>query len=155
MKPTKSTETVKVAIRCRPMNTREKREGNPVCVDANKSENQVTVSKPEGPSEDKTFQFDYVYPPGTDQRTIYDEVAFPLVESVFLGYNGTIFAYGQTGCGKTYTMMGEYDNLELRGIIPNAFSHLFGFINSGLGGDNKKYLVRCSFLGKYNKNAYT
>jgi len=144
MKPTK-TETVKVAIRVRPLNAREKKEGNPVCVDANKQDNQITVSKAEG--EDKTFNFDYVYPPGTDQRTIYDEVAFPLVESVFLGYNGTIFAYGQTGCGKTYTMMGDFDVAEQRGIIPNVFSHLFGFISSGLGGDNKKYLVRCSFLG--------
>ncbi len=148
MKPAHKTETVKVAIRCRPMNAREKKEGNQIVVNSNRQDNIVSVSKPDGNGEDKTFQFDYVYPPNTNQRTIYDEVAFPLVESVFLGYNGTIFAYGQTGCGKTYTMMGDFDNVEDRGIIPNAFAHIFGFITSGLGGENKKYLVRCSYLGK-------
>ena len=64
---------------------------------------------------------------------MYDESAFPLVESVIEGYNGTIFAYGQTGCGKTHTMMGLKDNPEERGIIPNAFEHIFGFIDSANG----------------------
>jgi hypothetical protein len=50
---------------------------------------------------------------------VYDESAFPLVESVIEGYNGTIFAYGQSGFGKTHTMLGIPDNPELRGIIPN------------------------------------
>lgn len=141
------TETVKVAIRVRPMNSNEKKEGNKVCVEADKQENSVVVSKPDN-NDNKCFNFDYVYPPGSQQRDIYDEVAFPLVESVFLGYNATIFAYGQTGCGKTYTMIGDFDNVNERGITPNAFSHIFGYINSN-SGSNKKFLVRCSFLGKY------
>ena len=45
------------------------------------------------------------------------------------GYNGTIFAYGQTGCGKTHTMIGYKDSKELRGIIPNAFEHIFGYFD--------------------------
>jgi len=148
MKPSK-TETVKVAIRVRPINAREKREGNPIVVEANNQENTVTVTNPKAANEDKTFGFDYVYPPGTPQQILYDEVGFPLVESVFEGYNGTIFAYGQTGCGKTYTMMGDFDKPEERGIIPNVFSHIFGYINSGSGGgSNRKFLVRCSFIGK-------
>jgi kinesin family protein 3/17 len=53
--------------------------------------------------------------------SIYDETAFPLVESVMQGYNGTIFAYGQTGCGKTYTMLGDMGDVQSMGIIPNAF----------------------------------
>jgi len=52
-----------------------------------------------------------------------------LVESVIEGYNGTIFAYGQTGCGKTHTMMGLKDDPAERGIIPNAFDHVFTFID--------------------------
>ena len=61
---------------------------------------------------------------------MYDETAFPLVESVLEGYNGTIFAYGQTGCGKTHTMMGAKEaGPEHIGIIPNAFEHIFGFID--------------------------
>ena len=53
---------------------------------------------------------------------MYDETAFPLVESVIKGYNGTIFAYGQTGCGKTHTMLGVPSDQQLRGIIPNCFA---------------------------------
>jgi hypothetical protein len=45
-----------------------------------------------------------VYDDNSLQRVVYDEIAYPLVESVIEGYNGTIFAYGQTGCGKTFTM---------------------------------------------------
>ena len=45
------------------------------------------------------------------------------------GYNGTIFAYGQTGCGKTHTMLGIPDDHQMRGIIPNCFAHIFGFID--------------------------
>jgi len=143
------TETVKVAIRVRPMNARERKEGNQVVVEVDKQENAITVIKPDGSNDNKTFNYDYVYPPATIQRDIYDEVAFPLVESVFQGYNGTIFAYGQTGCGKTYTMIGDFENPKERGITPNAFSHIFGYISSGsCGNSNKKFLVRCSFIGK-------
>jgi len=144
MKPQTKTETVKVAIRVRPMNSREKKEGNQTVVNADKQENMVTVDKPDGSNDPKSFAFDYVYPPNSKQRDIYDEVAFPLVESVFEGYNCTIFAYGQTGCGKTHTMMGDFDNPVERGIVPNAFGHIFGYINSG---SNKKFLIRCSYIG--------
>eukprot|EP00359_Climacostomum_virens_P006810 CAMPEP_0204914734 /NCGR_PEP_ID=MMETSP1397-20131031/12636_1 /ASSEMBLY_ACC=CAM_ASM_000891 /TAXON_ID=49980 /ORGANISM="Climacostomum Climacostomum virens, Strain Stock W-24" /LENGTH=1044 /DNA_ID=CAMNT_0052086443 /DNA_START=99 /DNA_END=3233 /DNA_ORIENTATION=- len=97
----------------------------------------------------KTFAFDTVYPPDCRQRQIYDETAFPLVESVLEGYNGTIFAYGQTGCGKTFTMTGVPDNEELRGIIPNSFAHIFSAIEEI--GAAKTFLVRCSFIEIYNE----
>jgi len=70
----------------------------------------------------KTFAYDAVYDTDSLQQTVYDESAFPLVESVIEGYNGTIFAYGQTGCGKTHTMLGKPEVAELRGIIPNCFA---------------------------------
>jgi len=81
---------------------------------------------------------------------VYDESAFPLVESVLEGYNGTIFAYGQTGCGKTHTMMGLKDDPSERGIIPNAFAHIFGCIDQETS--TKKYLVRASYLEIYNED---
>ena len=139
------SECVKVAIRVRPMNSHEKEQNSTICVDVDTANNTVSVSK----TDTKTFQFDYVYPMETTQRQIYDEVAFPIVDSIFQGYNGTIFAYGQTGCGKTFTMMGIVDNPELKGIIPNAFSHIFGFIKTE--GESKKFLVRCSFVEIYNE----
>ena len=139
------SECVKVAIRVRPMNSHEKEQNSTICVEVDTTNNTVSVSK----TDTKTFQFDYVYPMETTQRQIYDEVAFPIVDSIFQGYNGTIFAYGQTGCGKTFTMMGIVDNPELKGIIPNAFSHIFGFIKTE--GESKKFLVRCSFVEIYNE----
>ena len=108
-------ECVKVAIRVRPMNKHEKEQNSTVCVDVDKANNTVSVSK----TDCKTFQFDYVYPMETTQRQIYDEVAFPIVDSIFQGYNGTVFAYGQTGCGKTFTMMGIVTDPNLKGIIYN------------------------------------
>jgi kinesin family protein 3/17 len=77
----------------------------------------------------KNFTYDAVYDWNSTQRAVYDQSAFPLVESVLEGYNGTIFAYGQTGCGKSHTMMGYKSSPEDRGIIPNAFYHIFGFID--------------------------
>jgi hypothetical protein len=65
---------------------------------------------------------------------VYDECAFGLVESVLKGYNGTMFAYGQTGCGKTFTMMGVPDDPGMRGIIPNCFAHIFGVIDENEEG---------------------
>jgi hypothetical protein len=141
------TETVKVAIRVRPINAREKKEQSVNCVEVDKTNNQVSILKDD--AEEKTFNFDYVYPPGVPQKTVYNEIAFPLVESVFEGYNGTIFAYGQTGCGKTFTMMGDPTSNEMKGIIPNAFDHIFGYINTE--GDTKKFMVRCSFIEIYNE----
>ena len=67
------------------------------------------------------------------------------------GYNGTIFAYGQTGCGKTHTMIGIRNNKDLRGIIPNAFDHIFGYFDDAQN-KQKKFLIRCSYLEIYNEN---
>ena len=101
-----------------------------MCVECDKKTNQVILSKPSDPGEvPKAFTYDAVYDWNSTQRSVYDESAFPLVESVIEGYNGTIFAYGQTGCGKTHTMMGYKDDPAERGIIPNAFEHIFGFID--------------------------
>lgn len=67
------------------------------------------------------------------------------------GYNGTIFAYGQTGCGKTHTMIGLKNNKAEKGIIPNAFDHIFGFFDAK-ANNSKKFLIRCSYLEIYNEN---
>jgi len=83
---------------------------------------------------------------------VYDESAFPLVESVIKGYNGTIFAYGQTGCGKTHTMLGIPSDPVQRGIIPNCFAQIFGFIDEK--SNAMKFLVRCSYLEIYNEEIH-
>ena len=65
------------------------------------------------------------------------------------GYNGTIFAYGQTGTGKTHTMEGSESDESLRGIVPRAISYIFNAIEEA--ANTKKYLVRISFLELYNE----
>ena len=59
------------------------------------------------------------------QETIYTEAASPIIGNVLEGYNGTVFAYGQTGTGKTHTMMGVPDVPDLKGIMPRAFEDIF------------------------------
>ena len=61
-----------------------------------------------------------------------------------------MFAYGQTGCGKTHTMIGNIEDESMKGIMPKSFTHIFSAINSG----NKagiQFLIRCSFIEIYNE----
>ena len=109
---------------------------------------QVQIKKPDT-NEKKSFTFDFVYDDSSTQQQVYDDSAFSLVESVLEGYNGTMFAYGQTGCGKTHTMVGSPESEETKGIIPKAFKHIFGCIDGESG--SKKFLVRCSYLEIYNE----
>ena len=95
----------------------------------------------------KLFSFDGVYYMEDNTKQIYEEICFPLVESVLEGFNGTIFAYGQTGCGKSYTMMGV-DNDENRGVIPRVFYHVFDEIAVS---EATKFLVHASYLEIYNE----
>ena len=73
----------------------------------------------------------------------------PIIESVIQGYNGTIFAYGQTGTGKTFTMEGNLKEEELKGIIPRSFDMIFNLIKTTF---NTNFLIRVSFLEIYNEN---
>lgn len=96
------------------------------CLKVEKGDNQINIIKPDEEANIKSFAYDSVYDTDSLQQVVYDESAFPLVESVIEGYNGTIFAYGQTGCGKTHTMLGTQD---MPGIIPGCFKHIFGYID--------------------------
>ena len=112
------------------MNKKENGLGCKSVVRVDKDQNQIELQRPDGNNNMcKSFAYDSVYDIDAQQQVVYDESAFPLVESVIKGYNGTIFAYGQTGCGKTHTMLGVPDDPNLRGIIPNCFAHIFGNID--------------------------
>ena len=113
----------------------------------------MAVPRPDRPDDaPKNFTFDAVYDKDTLQKNFYDESAYPIVESVLQGFNGTIFAYGQTGCGKTHTMQGYADPPEMRGVIPNSFDHVFEAVRAD-GGKNQ-YLIRCSYLEIYNEDIH-
>lgn len=85
------------------------------------------------------------------QETLYTDTAAPIVDSVLQGFNGTIFAYGQTGTGKTHTMEGRESPEELRGVIPRAFHHIFDAITA-VANPGKEFLVRASYLEIYNED---
>merc|ERR1711935_751263 len=99
------------------------------------------------PEDSKSFTFDAIYDWNSKQQDIYDETARPIVEAVLGGMNGTIFAYGQTGTGKTFTMEGIKDPPELKGVIPNSFEHIFKTISQCKPG--RRYLVCASYLEIY------
>lgn len=81
---------------------------------------------------------------------LYRHIALPIVEKAFQGYNGTIFAYGQTGTGKTYTMSGVPNQNDLKGIIPNTFSHIFAQISRASG--ERSFVVTVTYLEIYNED---
>ncbi|KAM9296489.1 kinesin-like protein KIF3B [Gastrophryne carolinensis] len=149
MSKSKSSETVRVVVRCRPMNSKEIAAGFEKVVDVDVKLGQVAVKIQKGASEmPKTFTFDAVYDCNSKQVELYDETFRPLVDSVLLGFNGTIFAYGQTGTGKTYTMEGIRGDVDKRGVIPNSFDHIFTHISRS---QNQQYLVRASYLEIYQE----
>ncbi|XP_034445865.1 kinesin-like protein KIF3B isoform X1 [Hippoglossus hippoglossus] len=151
MSKSKSPETVKVVVRCRPMNEKEQANKFERVVSVDVKLGQIVVrnhreaSASESP---KVFTFDSVYDWNSKQIDLYDETFRPLVDSVLLGFNGTIFAYGQTGTGKTYTMEGVRNDPEKRGVIPNSFEHIFTHISRS---QNQQYLVRASYLEIYQE----
>ena len=123
------------------------------CVKVNSSRNEVLLSKgPDStPDEDKSFSFDEVIDPQSTQQSVYESGAFQLIESLMEGYNGTIFAYGQTSSGKTHTMMGVPQDPELKGIIPRSFDHIMSIMVSAT---EKKFMVRCSMVEIYNEDIF-
>merc|ERR1719277_2614086 len=116
-------------------------------VDMDLRDGVARVRRP-GTQDFKDFTFDSVYDHTTIQSKFYDDTGYAIVENVMDGYNGTIFAYGQTGTGKTHTMVGPDGVEEQYGVIPRTFHHIFRNINST---PNKKFLVRASYLEIYNE----
>uniref|UniRef100_A0A671Q1M6 Kinesin-like protein n=1 Tax=Sinocyclocheilus anshuiensis TaxID=1608454 RepID=A0A671Q1M6_9TELE len=151
MSKSKSSESVKVVVRCRPMNEKERAANFQRVVSVDVKFGQVAVRNPRSASSHehpKVFTFDSVYDWNSKQMELYDETFRPLVDSVLFGFNGTIFAYGQTGTGKTFTMEGVRNDPDRRGVIPNSFEHIFTHISRS---QNQQYLVRASYLEIYQE----
>ncbi|KAL4666986.1 hypothetical protein H8959_005675 [Pygathrix nigripes] len=145
-----ASEAVKVVVRCRPMNQRERELHCQPVVTVDCARGQCCIQNPGAAEEPpKQFTFDGAYHVDHVTEQIYNEIAYPLVEGVTEGYNGTIFAYGQTGSGKSFTMQGLPDPPSQRGIIPRAFEHVFESVQCA---ENTKFLVRASYLEIYNED---
>ncbi|KAM6216943.1 kinesin-like protein KIF17 [Rhynchocyon petersi] len=145
-----ASESVKVVVRCRPMNQRERDLNCQPVVTVDSARGQCFIQNPGATDEPpKQFTFDGAYYMHHFTEQIYNEIAYPLVEGVTEGYNGTIFAYGQTGSGKSFTMQGLPEPSSQRGIIPRAFEHIFESVQCA---ENTKFLVRASYLEIYNED---
>ncbi|KAG5072770.1 hypothetical protein JHK86_007981 [Glycine max] len=148
---------VQVLLRCRPFSDEELRSNVPQVVTCNEYNREVAVSQSiAGKHIDRVFTFDKVFGPSAQQRDLYDQAVIPIVNEVLEGFNCTIFAYGQTGTGKTYTMEGECKraksgpNGELptgAGVIPRAVKQIFDTLES----QNAEYSVKVTFLELYNE----
>lgn len=143
------SEAVRVIVRCRPMNEREEKLNCEVVLAMDTSIAQVQLRRPKNKqAPPKLFTFDGVYYMEDTTQQIYEDICFPLVEGVLQGFNGTVFAYGQTGCGKSYTMMGVEDPPENKGVIPRAFDHVF---DQAAVVEGVKYVIQASYLEIYNE----
>ena len=144
---------INVVVRCRSRNEREVRENSGVVV-ATEGVRGRAVELAMGPSalSNKTYRFDRVFSPAADQAMVYADVVAPVLDEMLRGYNCTIFAYGQTGTGKTYTMSGDMDDAlgllsDSAGIIPRVLYSLF----RKLEADEAESSVKCSFIELYNE----
>lgn len=141
---------MKVVVRCRPMNQKEIAQGHQRIIEMNVKKGTIEINNPAKKEEvPRMFTYDSVYDWNSKQIDLYDETFRQLVDSVLEGYNGTIFAYGQTGTGKTFTMEGVRSDPILRGVIPNSFEHIFTHIART---QNQQYLVRASYLEIYQED---
>ena len=141
-----SDERVHVHARCRPLLEREKESasGSPPIFQP------VTATKcnvMKSPGEVKPFTFDTVFDEHSTQDDVYEKVAKNIIEGALSGYNGTLFAYGQTGTGKTHTMMGSDVEGDGRGIIPRALDHIFETVEAN--SDKYIYELNMSYVQLY------
>ncbi|CAJ1401673.1 unnamed protein product [Effrenium voratum] len=146
-----NSECVKVVVRVRPLSSKEIAEGREVIVHMDVKRHVAILHRPGGTERDaKDFTFDAVFNEQMTQQQIFDDTAADILDSVMDGFNGTIFAYGQTGAGKSHTMTGPVGGAsELQGLLPRSFQHIF--TNIDITSQDTTYLVRGSYLEIYNE----
>ncbi|PWW79190.1 kinesin-domain-containing protein [Tuber magnatum] len=155
---------IKVVVRVRPFNSREKDRGAKCIIQMKDSQTVLTpppgaeksagskAAKDSGP---KVFNFDRSYwsfsksdSNYAGQENLFDDLGRPLLDNAFEGYNNCIFAYGQTGSGKSYSMMGYGEEY---GVIPKICQHMFERITTQQVDPNLKCTVEVSYLEIYNE----
>ncbi|KAL2675294.1 hypothetical protein Neosp_011478 [[Neocosmospora] mangrovei] len=144
---------ITVVVRCRGRNEREVRENSNVVVATDAVKGKV-VELSMGPSalSNRSYNFDRVFSQAADQNMVFDDTVKPILDEMLSGYNCTIFAYGQTGTGKTYTMSGDMtETLGLlsdeAGIIPRVLQTLFNKLEL----EDAESTIKCSFIELYNE----
>jgi kinesin family protein 18/19 len=143
-----------VAVRCRPLNNKELESSNVETIIINQKE-IVTVIDPveldnQGTNKqrikEQNFQFDIAFDKNSSQEDVYENTTKFLIKDVIDGYNATVFAYGASGAGKTYTMVGYNDK---PGIMVRTVSDLFYEIESL---KDKEYKIKLNYVEIYNES---
>eukprot|EP00826_Nyctotherus_ovalis_P034572 TRINITY_DN2894_c0_g2_i3.p1 TRINITY_DN2894_c0_g2~~TRINITY_DN2894_c0_g2_i3.p1 ORF type:complete len:710 (-),score=229.01 TRINITY_DN2894_c0_g2_i3:143-2272(-) len=163
-KTVSSADNVRVICRVRPMNEKEEEQivssdslGRRMCTEFSASNRKsITVYTPmeklerdKEPFDKHSFSFDYVFPCDSQQSEVYEVAALPTISGVLEGFNGCILAYGQTSSGKTYTMQGDLDDPEIKGIIPRLVDALFERIEKM--GNKVEFTIRAGMIEIYNE----
>ncbi|CAI0471662.1 unnamed protein product [Linum tenue] len=144
---------VQVILRCRPLNEDEKHLVSHAVISCNEKKGLVSLVQNTAHKQiDKSYQFDKVFGPTCEQTDLFDSAVTPIVNEVLEGYNCTIFAYGQTGTGKTYTMEGGMVSEDGEfpsdaGIIPRAVQQIFEVLEAR----SEDYSMKVTFLELYNE----
>ena len=148
----KNSYNILVAVRCRPLNKKEKEISKKETI-AIIDEKLLKLKNPNGflnpnniRSNEKLFEFDYVFDSFSNQVKIFNSTTKFLIDNVINGFNATVFAYGATGAGKTYTMLGSENK---PGIMPLALKELF---NKILFFKNREYIIKLWYIEIYNEN---
>uniref|UniRef100_A0A8C5KVD1 Kinesin family member 11 n=1 Tax=Jaculus jaculus TaxID=51337 RepID=A0A8C5KVD1_JACJA len=153
-------KNIQVVVRCRPFNLSERKANAHSVVECDHARKEVSVRTAglADKSSRKTYTFDMVFGASTKQIDVYRSVVCPILDEVIMGYNCTIFAYGQTGTGKTFTMEGErspnevytWEEDPLAGIIPRTLHQIF----EKLTDNGTEFSVKVSLLEIYNEELF-
>lgn len=135
-------DSIKVVCRFRPLNDSEEKAGSKFVVKfpSGGEENCISIGG-------KVYLFDKVFKPNATQEKVYSEAAKSIVSDVLAGYNGTIFAYGQTSSGKTHTMEGVIGDPHKQGIIPRIVNDIFNHIYAM--EENLEFHIKVSYFEIY------
>ncbi|KAL3787829.1 hypothetical protein ACHAWO_007017 [Cyclotella atomus] len=142
--------SIQVVVRLRPMNEAELRHGTLPVVTAKTADRSVSVVKGKGKGKQMKLKygFDNVFTAFSTQEEVFEETVKPVIGDVMRGFESTVFAYGQTGTGKTHTMEGSLDSPELYGVIPRSAQAIFEHLKQP---QYKEKVVTCSYLEIYNE----
>lgn len=141
-------ESVRVALRVRPLVPSEQARGCQVAVEKMDGANQVLVNNTDA------FSFNFVFDWRDTQEQVYNLSVSDMLDKLFCGFNATILAYGQTGSGKTHTMGTAFDGSldENVGVIPRAMHDIFERIKNL--SDEYDFVIKCSFMELYQEQLY-
>jgi hypothetical protein len=141
--------SVQVVVRMRPLNERELKGNTLPVVTASSEKKEIVVIKGAGNRQQRTtYNFDNVLGTQSSQEDVFGQTIQPVISDVLGGFECTMFAYGQTGTGKTHTMEGDLSNSENQGVIPRAAQAIFDQLSDPKFRDSE---VTASYLEIYNE----